>query len=392
MRGRHSIYVYPGKNFILNRRDTDWIEKLVVERLLVLFAYATTEMEEAMEITIGDDFIGVSISYNPYYIEELKKLGGRWQPREKWWVLPKFQEAAVIELFKREHIAPLFGASRKIQDEQLQSVENDMIRHGYSPNTIVNYLSHIRLFLNYSNGICTTETINGYMDYLLQKMDVSHSYCNQAINAIKIYARKYSRIDELSLLSLTRPKKQKKLPKVMAKSEVKRLLDATMNLKHKTQLMMAYSCGLRVSEVVNLKIADVDSARMVVAIRQGKGRKDRMVPLSKNMLEQLKTYGQVYKPREWVFENDMSHEPISVRTLQSIFHQSCNKAGISKAVTFHSLRHSYATHLLESGVDLRFIQELLGHSSSKTTEIYTHVSVGTLKNIRNPMDDLWGGE
>lgn len=208
------------------------------------------------------------------------------------------------------------------------------------------------------------------------------------MNAIKIYARKYSNIEETEIMKLPRPKKEKKLPKVMSQSEVKAMLDVTENIKHKTELMMAYSCGLRVSEVAALKVLDIDSERMVVIIHQAKGRKDRQTILSKKMLDQLRDYYKEYHPKLWLFENPKRDGPISIRTLQAVFNNAVTKANIKKHVTFHSLRHSFATHLLESGVDLRFIQELLGHSSSKTTEIYTHVSLRSIQNITNPLDTL----
>lgn len=170
-------------------------------------------------------------------------------------------------------------------------------------------------------------------------------------------------------------------------SEVKHLFDVTENVKHKTELMMAYSCGLRVGEAAALKISDIDSDRMVVMIRQGKGRKDRQTILSGIMLEQLRNYYKIYRPKEWLFENQYGNGAISDRTLQAIFNHSAQLTGIRKRVTFHSLRHSFATHLSESGVDLRYIQELLGHSS-KTMEIYTHVSLRSIQNIKNPLDSL----
>lgn len=152
--------------------------------------------------------------------------------------------------------------------------------------------------------------------------------------------------------------------------------------------MIAYSCGLRVSEVANLQLNDIDSDRMLITIRQGKGRKDRVTNLSKKMLTQLRNYYKEYKPNKWLFENLDKNAPITTRTLQKVYNRAAKKAGIKKKTTFHSLRHTVATHLLESGVDLRYIQELLGHSSSKTTEIYTHVSKKSIQGIPNPLDSL----
>ena len=174
----------------------------------------------------------------------------------------------------------------------------------------------------------------------------------------------------------------------MSKQEVKLLFDITKNLKHKTELMVGYSCGMRVGEVAHLKVSDIDFSRQMVHIRQGKGRKDRMVPLSQRLASQLGLYMDMYHPYDYLFENQEGTGPISERTLQTIFNTNYKAAGINKKLSFHSLRHSYATHLLESGVDIRYIQELLGHAHSKTTEIYTHVSTKSLKGIPNPLDQM----
>jgi integrase/recombinase XerD len=175
---------------------------------------------------------------------------------------------------------------------------------------------------------------------------------------------------------------------VLSKEEVKLILTAHSNLKHKVMLSMIYSCGLRRSELLNLKFADIDSNRNIVIIRQSKGKKDRIAPLSPKILEMLREYYTACKPRVWLFEGNTKGEQYADQSLQSVLKLAVQKVGINKPVTLHWLRHSYATHLLESGTDLRYIQELLGHSSSKTTEIYTHVSTKNLQMIRSPFDDL----
>lgn len=153
-------------------------------------------------------------------------------------------------------------------------------------------------------------------------------------------------------------------------------------------LSMIYSCGLRRSELINLKITDIDSNRNIVIIRQSKGKKDRIVPLSLKILELLRLYYSIYKPKIWLFEGQNGNEKYSDHSLQSVLKQALAKVKITKPVSLHWLRHSYATHLLENGTDLRYIQELLGHNSSKTTEIYTHVSTKSLQQIKSPFDDL----
>lgn len=337
----------------------------------------------AMNITKCADCVKIEIDYIPFYVEALKGFNGKWSPEEEVWKVPLVYYEAVLALFNHKSN----DKPRTLQGA-VTALEEDLIRLGYSQRTIRSYTNHLKHFLKFSKGECSVDAINAYMIQLLKVKQTSHTHCNQAINAIKIYARKYSNIEEAEIIRLQRPKKEKKLPKVMSQAEVKEVFDQTDNLKHKTELMMAYSCGLRVSEVANLKVKDIDSERMVVLIHQAKGRKDRQSILSEKMLLQLRDYYKEYKPREWLFENLRKDGPISVRTLQQVFNNGVKKAHITKDVSFHSLRHSFATHLLESGVDLRYIQELLGHSSSKTTEIYTHVSLRSIQKIKNPLDSL----
>ena len=176
------------------------------------------------------------------------------------------------------------------------------------------------------------------------------------------------------LQMLPRPKKERKLPNVLSKEEVGKILSSVANEKHKTILYLIYSAGLRVGEVVRLEFSDIDTKRMLIKVRQGKGRKDRYTLLSDKALQQLKKYYMLYKPEKWLFPGGKEDSFLTERSVQKVFEQACLKANIKKQATVHTLRHSIATHLLEGGTDLRYIQELLGHSSSKTTEIYTHVS------------------
>jgi site-specific recombinase XerD len=186
---------------------------------------------------------------------------------------------------------------------------------------------------------------------------------------------------------LPRPRKPLRLPTILAEEEIRDLLQRTSNLKHKTILMTAYSAGLRVSELVKLKIIDIDSKRMLIHIREAKGGKDRMVPLSWVLLQKLREYFTFYKPKEYLFEGDEGGI-YGTRTAQKVLHQAKKRAGIRKKGSVHSLRHSYATHLLEGGTDIRFIQELLGHNNIKTTLRYTQVSKRSLAAIQSPLDRL----
>ncbi|MDD5152085.1 MAG: tyrosine-type recombinase/integrase, partial [Flavobacterium sp.] len=177
-------------------------------------------------------------------------------------------------------------------------------------------------------------------------------------------------------------------PNVLSKEEIKLILNAHSNIKHKAMLSMIYSCGLRRSELLHLRFSDIDSNRNIVLLKNAKGKKDRIAPLSPKILKMLREYYKDYKPAVWLFEGQIKGEQYSEKSLQSVLKQALQKTGITKPVTLHWLRHSYATHLLESGTDLRYIQELLGHSSSKTTEIYTHVSTKSIQQIKSPFDDL----
>ena len=199
---------------------------------------------------------------------------------------------------------------------------------------------------------------------------------------------KTCRDTKIEIDKIHRPKRAKVLPNVLSKEEVKKILDAHSNLKHKAMLSMIYSCGLRRGVLLNLKFSDIDSKRNIVLLKNAKGKKDRIAPLSPKILAMLRTYYKEYKPKNWLFEGQKQGEQYSEKSLQSVLKQALQKVGITKPVTLHWLRHSYATHLLESGTDLRYIQELRGHSSSKTTEIYTHVSTKNIQQIKSPFDDL----
>jgi len=219
------------------------------------------------------------------------------------------------------------------------------------------------------------------------KSGLSSSYQNQIVNSIKLYF-KTCRDTKIEVDKIHRPKREKVLPNVLSKEEVKKILDAHSNLKHKAMLSMIYSCGLRRSELLNLKFSDIDSKRNIVIIRQSKGKKDRITPLSAKILDLLRRYYKEYSPKTYLFEGQEKNTQYSARSLEEVLKKSVKLASINKPVTLHWLRHSYATHLLESGTDLRYIQELLGHNSSKTTEIYTHVSTKNIPQIKSPFDDL----
>jgi site-specific recombinase XerD len=221
---------------------------------------------------------------------------------------------------------------------------------------------------------------------LINEKGYSEAAIHTMVNSVKFY---FEKVEERGseFYDLPRPRKAQKLPDILAEEEVAELIKKTENLKHKTLLMASYSAGLRVSELVNLKITDIDSKRMMLHIREGKGKKDRMVPLSKILLETLREYFQKYRPKEFLFEGEAGR-PYSTRSAQLILAAAKKEARINKKGSIHLLRHSYATHLLEGGTDIRYIQSFLGHSSLKTTMIYTHVSKLKIESIQSPLDKL----
>ncbi|WP_349664893.1 tyrosine-type recombinase/integrase [Cellulophaga lytica] len=206
------------------------------------------------------------------------------------------------------------------------------------------------------------------------------------MNAIKFYIEKVLNLPKVQY-DFCRPRKAKKLPKVLSLQEVADIITVTNNIKHKTILKMIYGCGLRISECVNLKVEDIDSNNMRVWVRNAKGNKDRITLLSPTMLAQLRAYYIVYKPKKWLFEG-ADGKQYSASSIRQVFNRSKKKARVHMPATVHTLRHSFATHLLDAGTNLRYIQKLLGHNSSKTTEIYTHVSTTNLINITSPLDML----
>jgi site-specific recombinase XerD len=234
------------------------------------------------------------------------------------------------------------------------------------------------------------EDIKDYLYRLVNEKNVSTSTLNTAINALKFYYGEV--LKRRFVYEIKRPKKDKKLPVVLSQEEVSQILSSMSNIKHRAILMLIYSAGLRVSEVVKLKPEDIDAKRKLIHIKDAKGRKDRYTILSDVALEALREYQEKYKPEKWLFIGMNPGMHVSTRAVQAIFEQACGKAGISKGVSVHSLRHSFATHLLECGVDLRYIQELLGHKSSKTTEIYTRVSNKDIGKIKSPLDRLFEKE
>lgn len=263
-------------------------------------------------------------------------------------------------------------------------------RRRYRENTIRTYSDLVRQFLKvvgqHDPSRLEGQDIARYIQKYYVDTGRSSSYQNQAVNALKLYY-KVEFGKDIGLNIALRPRGEHKLPNVLSTDDVKRLLQSFGNEKHRTIFYLIYSGGMRISEAVNMRLTDIDSKRGMIRIRDAKGGKDREVPLSKTLLEQIRAYYKLYRPKEWLFEGQFGG-PYTARSIQALFRQAMERTGIRKKATVHTLRHSYATHLLENGTDLRIIQELLGHKSSKTTEIYTHVSQRVKQNVPNPLDQL----
>lgn len=262
----------------------------------------------------------------------------------------------------------------------------------YSESTIRTYTAYFKDFIHYFQNSdldqITLEQINAYILDLVQFDRISASQQNQRINAIKFYFEKVKG-GERRFFSIERPRKAQSLPKVLSKEEIQGIILSCGNLKHKCILSLIYSAGLRRSELVNLKLSDIHSDRGLIRVESAKGQKDRYSLLSAPLLKLLRVYYKQYRPQYWLFENPTPGQAYSAGSIGKILTEASFKAGIRKRVTPHMLRHSFATHLLEQGTDLRYIQELLGHGSSKTTEIYTHVSKRHIEGIKNPLDDIF---
>ena len=275
--------------------------------------------------------------------------------------------------------------------EQIAKFKQWLRSKRYSESTLNTYSEALKSFLVFYRekpiADITNEDVIVYNNQYILKNNLSASYQNQIVNAIKLFF-KTVRETKIEVDKIHRPKRAKVLPNVLSKEEVKLILNAHSNIKHKMMLSLIYSCGLRCGELLALQPVHIDSIRNIVLLKNAKGKKDRIVPLSPKILEMLREYYSSFRPKKFLFEGIIPGEPYSDKSLQQVLKQALQKTKITKPATLHWLRHSYATHLLESGTDLRYIQELLGHNSSKTTEIYTHVSTKSIQQIKSPFDDL----
>jgi site-specific recombinase XerD len=356
--------------------------------------------------------IEIRFPYDPVLVERVKGLPGRRYHKEgTYWTVPGGEEnwrrlgealAGRVVRFESsvslKHQSLFYGASgQKMEDKgdpagngkALARYTEELKMRGYTGKTLRAYEGHMRRFAKFVRmGLDQVEEreVRRYLLHLIEGQERSSSYVNQAISALSLF---YKTVMPRAFgFDLPRPRREKKLPQVLGMDSVWRILTAPANVKHRAILYLIYAAGLRVGEVVRLRVDDIDSERMMIRIRQGKGKKDRYTMLSSAALALLRAYVRKDRPEHWLFPGAGGDGHIHERTVQKIFEQARVKAGIPKGPTVHTLRHSFATHLLEQGTDLRYIQELLGHASPKTTEIYTHVSRKALQNIQSPLDRL----
>lgn len=350
----------------------------------------------------GENRIRVEMEYDLASIHLLKQIpDARWSKTLNAWHVPYTKE-----IFK--HLKMLFP-NLEYTTENVNNHPEDQLRNKeilertdqfrlwlqykrYSPSTIKNYLEVLKTFLEFNSPKTPDEVepddMVQFVNNYIVKNRMSYSYQNLAVNAAKLFFREIIK-SSFDVQKFERPRPEHKLPNVLSKEEVKKILQAHTNVKHRCMLSLIYACGLRRSELLNLMPVHVDSKRGILLIKQSKGKKDRIIPISEKTIRMLREYYKLYLPVKWLFEGQRPGEQYSEKSLESVLKQALSKAKIKKPVTLHWLRHSYATHLLESGTDLRYIQQLLGHINSKTTEIYTHVSTQSLQKIKSPFDDIF---
>ena len=339
--------------------------------------------------------IFVLFKYNSMFQKELrdKFSTAKWSMREKCWYLPD-----TISIRKNIGMTPKTEMGKAVINKihpvnlpALKRMHETLLLKAYSPNTIRTYCIEFSQLLYLLKDVpvdsLTPERLRSYFLYCVTELKLSENIIHSRMNSIKFYFEQVLHREKVFFEEIPRPKKKSSLPKVISKTDIAKLFAQVENPKHLLILKLCYGMGLRVSEIVNLKITDIDSKRMLVQIEAAKGKKDRYVTLPSSILEDLRNYYRAYRPKVYLFEGQYGGQ-YAIRSVQTVFKNAMQKAKINKSVGIHGLRHSYATHLLEAGTDMHFIQKLLGHKDIKTTEIYAKVSNRQLGNIKSPLDDL----
>ena len=345
-----------------------------------------------LDVHEGKDVILIKFPYDKELVERVKKLVGvKWsQSKKAWYVLDTSQYREKFGMEEKVIGKEAITRIHEINKSNFQNYVDLLYLKGYSTNTIRTYtveFSQLLYLLKEKNiNELTTEQLKSYLLYCLQTLKLSENQVHNRINAIKFYFEKVLKRPTI-VFEIPRPKKPLLLPKVIHIEDVAKMIKQTQNIKHKTMLMLVYGMGLRVSEIVKLEITDIDSKNMQVHIRGAKGKKDRYANLPETVLPFLRNYYKAYKPKKYLFEGQYG-EQYSRRSAQQVFKQSLERANINKNIGIHGLRHSFATHLLEQGTDISYIQKLLGHNNIKTTLIYAHVGKKDVKAIKSPIDQI----
>jgi integrase/recombinase XerD len=327
-----------------------------------------------------------------FFGERVRKLTGvRWSKSEKaWYVKDNDHYRKQFKLPPRECGKEALLKVSATNRPALQCFIDTIRLKGYSPNTERTYRNEFAQLLHLLGDVhvdtLTPERLRSYMLYCTTELKLSEARLHSRLNAVKFYFEQVLKREKF-FADIPRPKKHSTLPKHISPRDVKKLFEATTNLKHNTMLKMCYGMGLRVSEIIGLKVAHIDSGNMQCLIEKAKGKKDRYVNLPESILAQLRDYFKEYRPKEYLFEGQYGGQ-YSTRSAQNVFKSALTKAGINKDTGIHSLRHSYATHLMEAGTDIAHIQKLLGHANISTTLIYAKVTNRDTKKVKSPLDSL----
>jgi len=368
-------------------------------------------MRPPVHVVVHPDRLEIRLSpgFSPADLESIRSLPGRrWQADRRCWVVPDDAHALerVRRAFGQEGVVvtgvgaegPAAAQSSPAEPDLATSIDllvgvrRGLVLRGYSARTRSVYLGHVRRFLDWAGRTAEElpedpgPIIEEYLLTLVRR-PVSRSYHSQVVSALRFFFETVLNRPRVAL-AIPRPRKETRLPIVLSQGEVSRLLQRTRNLKHRALLMILYSSGLWVGEVVRLRPEDLDPDRRLLRVRRGKGGKDRYTLLARRAVEEVRTYQRAYPAGRWLFPGGRLDRHLSTRSVQRVVQRSAQAAGITKKVTPHTLRHSFATHLLEAGTNLRIIQELLGHQSARTTQIYTHVATSTFEAVRSPLDNL----
>lgn len=402
---------YPGNLDLIRDYFKDRISEIRMHDSIELKqgveAARSIRRDEVLMIKTRSGRVKIIAAFNKVLISAIREIPySRWDAKNKWWTVPYSEvifgrltevcTALKLKVIQEEEPVGEAGAKRisplDIPNYRRapEAYGNKHLELRNSPHTIKNYTAAFEEFINYfyryDIDTITEPQILEFLRYLISERKVSVSYQNVAINAIKFYYEKVLK-GQRKFYFIDRPRRDITLPDVLNIDEITAMIKTADNIKHKLIIMFIYSSGLRLGEVVRLKLTDIDRQRMQVRVEQSKGRKDRYTKLSEKILPVLDRYLEEYKPEELVFNGEKG-KPYSERSVQEVVQGIARKAGIAQKVTPKTLRHTFATHSLENGVDLRYIQSMMGHASSKTTEIYTHITTKGFENIKSPMDGL----